>query len=83
MSNVGTMAKVMNVYTMFSKMFIGIPVNGNLFKNINKSIHARNSATAPTCQIAASTQKQSLLSSPVQNIIVRTNSGGSTKFSRS
>ena len=77
------MAKVTNVYTMFSKMFIGIPVNGSLFKNINKSIHARNNATAPTCQFAALVQKQSSLSSPTQKVIVRRNIGSSTKFSKS
>ena len=83
MSNTGTMARVRNVYTMFNKMFIGIPVNGNLFKNINKSIHARNNATAPICHIAALVHRQSSLLCPAQNMIVRTNNDSSTKFSRS
>jgi len=77
------MANVANVYTMFNRILMGIPVKGNRFKNISKSVHAKKRATAPTCHAMAVVQKQLPLLCPTQNMIVKTNNGISTKFSKS
>ena len=48
----------MKVPIMFIIMFIGIAVNGNLFKMITKFNQARTHADAPICHVILSAHQQ-------------------------
>ena len=53
-NSIGSNAKEMKVHMMFIIMFIGIPVNGSLFKIITKFNQARAHAPAPICHLIPS-----------------------------